>query len=79
MPKLRRAKKDRNAPQPAAIRTPFKIGGRKSPKSALRMTTEELLQEYNRGGTRGRDRNKIRQVLQMRGVTDFTVVTEEAA
>ena len=80
MPKTRVTKRDRHVPgQGASIQVPFKIGGRKSQRSALRMTVEELLQEYNKGGTRGRDRNKIRQVLQMRGITDFTAVSNEAA
>ncbi len=47
--------------------TKFKIGGRNSSKSALRMTTEELQTALESGNTRGRDKNKIRQVLQMRG------------
>lgn len=74
MPKTRVVKKNRMQPgQGAPIHVPFKLGGRKSVKSALRMTTEELLKEFNRGGVRGRDKNKIKQVLELRGVTDFSL------
>lgn len=79
MPKSRQVKKDRNAPTPAAIRTPVKIGGRKSSKSALRMSTEELLEALNSSNTRGRDKGKIRNVLHGRGITDFELTQEDAA
>lgn len=67
MPKTRIAKKDRNVPgQGAPLRIPFKIGGRKSVRSALRMTTPELQELLESPNTRGRDKNKIRQVLALR-------------
>ena len=49
-------------------RTKFKIGGRNSTRSALHMTTEELQDLLQGGSTRGRDKQKIRQVLRMRGI-----------
>lgn len=48
--------------------TKFKIGGRSSTKSALRMTNEELQEALESGNTRGRDKVKIRRVLEMRGI-----------
>lgn len=55
------------------FRAKFKLGGRKSPRSALRMTTEELIEELNRDGCRGRDKAKIRKVLAKRRVVDFSL------
>ena len=49
-------------------RTKFKIGGRNSVKSALHMTTEELLAGIESGNTRGRDKQKMRQAVRLRGV-----------
>ena len=49
-------------------RTKFKIGGRSSTRSALHLTTEELQDLLAGGSTRGRDKQKIRQVLRMRGI-----------
>ena len=67
MPKTRVVKKDRNIPgQGRTIQVPFKIGGRKSVRSALRMTTQELKDLLESSSTRGRDRRKIQQVLDRR-------------
>ena len=66
MPKSRT--RDRGTRKTTYFRAKFKIGGRKSSRSALRMTTEELLELLESNGTRGRDKNKIRQVLDMRGI-----------
>jgi hypothetical protein len=46
----------------------FKIGGRESTKSALTLTNDELLEAFAAKNTRGRDRNKIKQVLDLRGL-----------
>lgn len=75
MPKARSTTKIRGF-QGNPIRTRMKIGGRSGVRSALRMTNEELLDLYNNTGTRGKDRNKVKQVLEGRGVDPNATVDE---
>lgn len=49
-------------------RVKFKVGGRKSRRSAINMTTDELLAAVDASNTRGRDRQLMRRVLVSRGV-----------
>ncbi len=76
MPKSRTT--DRTTRKTTYIRSKFKLGGRKSMRSALRMSTEELLEELDRHGLRGRDRAKIRKVLDKRGVNLASKAEKEA-
>ena len=46
----------------------FKIGGRKSTTSALRVPTQELLDKYQSTTTRGRDKPRIQQALARRRI-----------
>ena len=47
------------------LQVPFKLGGRKSTVSALRLSTDELLERLAKGG---KDVSKITTVLDQRGV-----------
>lgn len=50
-----------------SVQRKFKLGGRKNTIGALSLNNDELLKRYE-STSRGRDRNKIQQVLQARGV-----------
>jgi hypothetical protein len=76
MPKARSTTKIRGF-QGNPIRVAMKIGGRSSTRSALRMSNEELLELYNSKGTRGKDRNKIKKVLESRGIDPNATVDDE--
>jgi hypothetical protein len=67
MPKARFQPQARGM-QGRSQRIRFKIGGRNSTRSALAMSDQELLEAYTSKSTRGRDRNKMRQVVQLRGL-----------
>lgn len=65
--------KTRNKPvvrgqQGTSQRVRFKIGGRKSTRCALTMSDAELVEMFLAKSTRGRDRNKLKQVIQTRGL-----------
>lgn len=79
MPQARTPRKSRNDRRLGAPHTPLKIGGRKSTKSALRMTNKELLEASGNPNTRPRDMHKIMTVLRMRGLTTFKVVESKEA
>jgi hypothetical protein len=66
MPKARIAVK--NAKNPG-IRTKCKIGGRKMTKSMFTMKDDELLEAYTAPNTRGRDRQKIKRMMDSRGLS----------
>ena len=65
MPKTRAAASVGQKKKPSKFS--FKLGGRKSAISALRLTTAELVERYESGNNR-KDRNKIQKVLSDRGV-----------
>ena len=50
------------------IRKTFKLGGRGNPKSAIHLSTTDLMDALTASSTRGRDLQKIRQVLANRKV-----------
>ena len=52
------------------VRRKFKLGGRKQAVSALALSTDELLKKFE-SPSRGRDKGKIQQVLNMRGILDI--------
>lgn len=66
MPKTRRPANRRGA-KSISKRIKFKIGGRKSEKSALDLTKDELLDAIQNWKGRGRDLLKLLQVKDMRG------------
>ena len=77
MPKTRKQKrKGGSAAKSDPLRFKFKIGGRKSSKSALHMTSEELLNKFF-SPSKSKDKQKIQQVLHMRGVEIVEPVTED--
>lgn len=57
------------------VRVKFKLGGRKSKKSALELSNEELLKVYE-SPSRKRDREKVLQVIQQRKLEIPTTVDE---
>jgi len=59
-------------------RRKFKLGGRKNSVSALSLSTDELLQKYEKP-SRNRDKGKIQQVLAMRGIKDISAAIAERA
>ena len=65
MPKHRRRQK-RTGAKSVAIRTKFKIGGRKSGRGTEQMSNAELTDLLN--SVRKRDRNKLRRSLINRGL-----------
>lgn len=66
MPQLRRVNPKKGA-KSIGIRTKFKLGGRKSNKSALFLTNEELLAQLEKP-SRKRDRNKLEKLAASRGL-----------
>lgn len=77
MPKTRRVKRvGGSVAKSDPLRFKFKIGGRKSSKSALNMTSEELLNKFFSPG-KNKDKQKMQQVLHMRGVEIVEPVTED--
>ena len=78
MPKTRKAKPRGSVIQKAdSLRFKFKLGGRKSPTSALSMSTKELLEKFD--GAKGKDKQKIMKVLHLRKVQIGSTVEEELA
>ena len=76
MPKTRKSKrKGGSAAKSDPIRLKFKLGGRKSSTSALMLSDAELLKRFFSPG-KGKDKNKIVQVLHARGVEIVEPVTE---
>ena len=60
------------------VRRKFKLGGRKQSISALALSTDELLKKFA-SPSRGRDKGKIQQVLNMRGILDIPAAIAERA
>lgn len=76
MPKTRKVKRvGGSVAKSDPLRFKFKLGGRKSSKSALHMTSDELLKKFFSPG-KSKDKQKIQQVLHMRGVEVVEPVTE---
>ncbi len=69
MPKNRKRQIQRGA-KSVAIRTKFKIGGRKSSRGAEQMSDAELQETLSKA--RKRDRNSLRQILENRGLISST-------
>ena len=76
MPKARKQKERGSVRKAEPARFKFKLGGRKNSTSALALSTDELLKKYDAPSMK-KDRNKIAQVLNMRGVYIGTSVEEE--
>ena len=64
MPKSRTALKGK---KPTYTRKKFKLGGRKSSISGLELSTEELIEKF-KNPTFNKDKLKIIQILQSRGI-----------
>ena len=67
MPKTRKPKQRGSVAKADSLRFKFKLGGRKSSTSALALSTDELLKKYF-SPSKGKDKQKVMQVLHMRGV-----------
>lgn len=67
MSKTRRINPKR-ASKSLPIRVKYKLGGRKSNKSALMLTDEQLVESYH-NPVRKRDRSKILAVANSRGIS----------
>lgn len=80
MPKTRR-KLSKIDNKSRSVQIAFKLSGRKSEKSALRMSTEDLIDAYNSKATRKKDLNKIKTVLLNRNydfeTENFELISEE--
>jgi len=79
MPKTRNTKKrGGSSAKSDPARFKFKICGRKSSTSALSLSSDELLKKFFAPG-KTKDRQKIQQVLHMRGVEikELTVENED--
>lgn len=63
-----RKQNPKRASKSLPIRVKFKLGGRKSNKSALMLSDEQLVEAYS-NPTRKRDRAKILAAASRRGVT----------
>ncbi len=75
MPKTRKQKKRGSVHKADPLLFKFKLGNRKSSTSALRLSDEELLKRFFTQG-KSKDRQKIQQVLQARGVEIVEPVAE---
>jgi hypothetical protein len=76
MPKTRKQKrKGGSAAKSDPLRFKFKLGGRKSSTSALHLTDAELLKKFF-SPSKSKDKQKIQQVLHMRGVEIVEPVAE---
>jgi hypothetical protein len=75
MPKTRKQKKRGTVQKADPLRFKFKLGNRKSSTSALHMPSEELLKKFFAPG-KSKDKQKIQQVLHMRGVEIVEPVAE---
>lgn len=58
-----------------AVRVKYKLGGRKSPKSALQLKDDELLALFVKP-TRKRDRTKLERLVRARGLSIAPAVVE---
>lgn len=67
MPKNRQRVSKQPGAKSVAVRTKFKIGGRKTNKGAKALSNTEAKELL--GSVRKRDRNKLRRVLESRGIT----------
>ena len=67
MPKNRRRNNQKGA-KSTSIRTKFKIGGRKSGVGAKQLSDEELQRKLST--VRKKDRNKLRRILEHRGLVE---------
>lgn len=63
-----RKQNPKRASKSLPIKIKYKLGGRKSNKSALMLSDEQLVEAYN-NPTRKRDRPKIMRVMNKRKVT----------
>lgn len=63
-----RKQNPKRASKSLPIRVKFKLGGRKSNQSALHLTDEKLMEQYQTTN-RPRDKAKILQVIQKRGLS----------
>ena len=59
-----------------SVQRKFKLGGRKQTVSALALSTDELLKKFE-SPSRARDKGKIQQVLNMRGILDIPAAIAE--
>ena len=76
MPKTRNAKRRGGSMAKSdPLRFKFKLGGRKSSVSALRLSDDELLKKFFSPG-KSKDKQKIQQVLQARKVEIVEPVAE---
>ena len=76
MPKTRNSKrKGGSVAKSDPLRFKFKLGGRKSSTSALALSDEELLKKFF-SPSKSKDKQKIQQVLHMRGVEIVEPVAE---
>jgi hypothetical protein len=67
MPKNRRRNNQKGA-KSISIRTKFKLGGRKSGIGAKQLSDDELQRKLNT--VRKKDRNKLRRILEHRGLVE---------